>query len=58
MPNKYVNIAIEPKTREKIRLIAAKNNAKISQLVDAAVMDYAKKNLTKISALDRKVLEA
>ena len=58
MKNQYVNIAIEPKTREKIRLIAAKTNAKISQLVDSAITEYAKKNLTKVSTLDKKVLEA
>lgn len=58
MPNGYINIAVDPKTREKIRLIADQTDAKMSKIVDVAVTEYAKKILPKFSVADKKVIEA
>jgi predicted transcriptional regulator len=55
---KYINIAVEPKTRAKIRLIAEKTNGKKSQIVDLAITEYAQKILKRVSAVDKKVIEA
>ena len=58
MPNDYINIAIQAKTREKIRLIADQTDDKMAKVVDVAVTEYAKKILPRFSVADKKVIEA
>ena len=41
----YVNVAVSPKTREKLSELAQKTNAKKAQIVDDALTEYGKKIL-------------
>lgn len=43
----FINIAVFPETREKIRLIARHTNAKKAQIIDDAVSAYLKKILSR-----------
>lgn len=54
MANEFVNIAVFPETRELIRSIHLKTREGKSQIVARAVEIYAKKNLKKVSAPDKR----
>ena len=53
MAKEFVNIAVYPKTREMIAELSEKSKYKKVQIVSDAIEFYAKKILTRVSALDK-----
>ena len=50
----YVNVGVYPETREKLRVIAGKTNAKKAQIVADAINDYCEKILLASTNADGK----
>ena len=49
---KFINVAVFPETREKIRVIAKKTNAKKAQIIDDAISASLQKILSKSINVD------
>lgn len=53
----YVNVGVLPETREKLRLLARKTNAKKSQIIDDALTEYSEKILFQSTIPDRQIVK-